>query len=123
MTATTLFSVTSDMISNKDTGVVRTSMTSAGVDALAQRLEYWVAFKTGVSTTPTDAATLAILQLAVIYETAIAIKNRDPHSQAIGSFRFEHYPQLEWKGKLAEIYRGFPDSSNLVPAGVSRWGD
>lgn len=101
--ATSTFGVTAAMVKR----IVRTTMSDADVEEEAELQEKMIRVRTGQNSAPSDDAKLGILQQIVVKETAIQIRTKDPHSQADGSYRQEHYPQLIWNMELKALYDHF----------------
>jgi hypothetical protein len=97
-----------------------TDMEDADILLEAQQQEYKVSGAVGISTTPTDAATLSDMQLAVALLTASELEGREPHSRADGSVREDKYSRVLWMKEAKDIIRSYQTD---VPVGVTRYGD
>jgi hypothetical protein len=98
--ATSILGVTAAMVKEE----IQTSLSDADIESIAQKKEYRIAKRYGLTSAPSDTTDLNNYREMVILLTRIAIKNMDPHSRAIGPYREEHYPQLSWTRELKELY-------------------
>lgn len=105
MTATTYFSISSTDITNEL--CPDTSMTSANIESLAQRVEYEVMHRIGLSAAPSGATASGALKYAIILLTASQIESRDPHSFQDGGFSAQKMSRFDWTKKADEIIRRF----------------
>ncbi len=103
--ATTYFSIASTDITNEIYPDTDCSATNIGT--LAQRLEYEVMQRLGLSSAPTDAVDLATLKRAIILLTAADLESREPHSRADGSVREDKYSRFEWRQEAEAIIRRY----------------
>ena len=84
-----------------------TTLTDTTIETVLGRKEKWVTKRTGIASTPSE-PDLSILQEAIVLETRLEIITMHPHSLGDGSDRQEHYPQIDYRSRLKEIYSAYP---------------
>jgi len=114
---TSIFEVTAAMVKRK---YPDTATSDADILLEAQQQEYRVSGMVDVSTTPTDAAILSDMQLAITLLTAAELEGQEPHSHAEGNVRVDKYSRILWRKEAMEIIRSYQTD---VPVGVTRYGD
>ena len=105
MTATTYFSIESTDITSEL--LPDTEATSDNIVSLAQRIEYDVMHRLGLSAAPTGTVDLQALKRAIILLTAADLESRDPYSYQEGSMSIQKTSRFEWKSEAEQIIRRF----------------
>ena len=102
--ATTYFSVASTDVTPL---YPDTDATSGEIEAIAQRIEYNMMGRLNLSAAPTDTTDLQSLKHALILLTAAELESREPHSEAVGSYRWDKFSRVLWRSEAEEIIRRF----------------
>jgi len=84
-----------------------TDLVDGTIELILDRKEHWVTKKTGIASTPAE-PDLSILQEALVFEARLEIQTKYPHSLGDGSERQDHYPQIDYRSRLKEIYAQYP---------------
>lgn len=84
-----------------------TDCASADIEAIAQRLEYNLMNRLSLSTAPSDTAQSESLKHALILLTAAELESREPHSEAVSSYRWDKFSRVLWRSEAEEIIRRF----------------
>lgn len=102
--ATTYFSVASTDVTPL---YPDTDMTSGEIEAEAQKIENNLMDRLGLSAAPSDTKEASSLKDAIILLTAARAEGREPHSEAIGGYRWDKFSRVLWRSEAEDIIRRF----------------
>jgi hypothetical protein len=84
-----------------------TDMEDCQIEKMAGDLEKSVMNRLQLTSAPTDEFDKADLKHAIVLLTAAGIESREPHSEAVGSYRWDKFSRVLWRSEAEEIIRRF----------------
>ena len=84
-----------------------TDMEDYQIERMAQEIEKSVMNRLQLTSAPTDEFESADLKHAIVLLTAAGVESREPHSEAIGGYRWDKFSRVLWRSEAEDIIRRF----------------